>query len=289
MAVGKLFQNLGRSVTGGVNKAVLCIRAVNSLGQIRALDTKKKEPPPEVLTAIEDIKKVEDKLMKKAEASLKGKAVATYSDVADAAEGNGYIALEVQYNPTSLRLDTSAGRQYKYSGDASATQLQKHDAPSSTTLSFEILFDDTNNMDAFMLGDNPLTNASISNIKNTVSSVVKRKYSVQEQMDGLMSLLTIEQARHVIFFWGDLCFRGEVIQVNSTYTMFNKKGYPIRGKLGIQIRQGDGSDAAVGMEKKFNYDESYWIKAFEMTFTDKAGGASIFSKATNNSLLNLKL
>lgn len=276
-------------MTGNINKAVLCIRAVNSLGEIRALDTKKKEPPPEVLTAIQDIKKIEDQLMKKAENSLNGKKVTTYSDIDGIAGNNGYIAIEVQYNPSSMRLDTSAGRQYKYSGDAGSTQLQKHDAPSSTTLSFELLFDDFNNMDAFMLSDNILTGASVSNLKNTVSSVKKSKYSVQQQMEGLISLLTIEQARHVIFFWADMCFRGEVIQVNNTYTMFNKKGFPIRGKLGMQIRQGDGSDAAIGMEKKFSYDETYWTKAFNMTFTDNPTGASTFSKATNNSLLNLKL
>ena len=38
--------------------------------------------------------------------------------------------------------------------------------------------------------------------------------------------------------------RGEMTEVTTKYTMFNKKGYPIRGTVTIQIRQGDGSAEA---------------------------------------------
>ena len=137
-----------------------------------------------------------------------------------------------------------------------------------------------------MLSDNPLTGASVSNLANTATSVTKKNYSVQRQMEGLLSLLTINPARHVIFFWGNMCFRGDVTRVTTAYTMFNKKGYPIRGRVGMSIRQGSAANEADAASR---YDDSYWNNAFDKTFTDKGNPVSKWKQATNNSLLNLKL
>ncbi len=290
MAVDKGIQNLYRSVFGNISKAVLCIRATDKLGKLDPMTVDKDAIDAGISDAIE----LEGELMDKAARALDGGDVAEYSDIKDDAESNGYIALEVEYNPSSLRLDTTAGRQMKYSNEGGNTQLQQFDAPPSTTLSFELLFDDVNNMDSFMAGDNPFTGFSASNTINAISSAVKRKYSVQDQMEGLMALLTIEPARHVIFFWGTMCFRGQVTQASATYTMFNKKGYPVRGRLSMSIRQGEDHESLEDDEKlpDFDYDESYWMDAFEETFKEKSLADKIMggiSQGTNNSLLNLKL
>ncbi|MCR5486519.1 MAG: hypothetical protein K6F35_03195 [Lachnospiraceae bacterium] len=290
----KAFQNLTSSATGNIVKAVLCIRAVSQLGDVRAAgvkeseelledgSTKKKlELSDDLNSAIDSVKKLDEQLMKKAEASLKGKAVATWSDIKDMAKDQGYIALEVQYNPTTLRLSTVAGRQLNYSGDPSNPQVQQVKMPASTTLSFELLFDDTNVQDAFMLEGNPITSMSTGNVLSAAQSAVQGKFSVQRQMEGLLAMLTIPQAKHVVFFWGDMSFRGEVTEVTTNYTMFNKKGYPIRGTLGMSIRQGEGP--------LFKYENTYWNNAFDRCFDEENGGSSILSQATNNSLVNLKL
>ena len=78
-------------------------------------------------------------------------------------------------------------------------------------------------------------------------------------------------------------------EVTTKYTMFNKKGYPIRGTVTIQIRQGDGSAEAKDPDKAYRYDDSYWISSFDKTFTPMGAGQSTFSKVTNNNFLNLKL
>lgn len=292
MEFKKMAQNFGSSLTGNISKAVLCIRKVDSVARPNGAD-KKNEGINDLTDAekksIDDVNKVNDELMKKAEKTLKKSMSASFSDIKNIADKKSYIALEVQYNPTSLRLDTSAGRQMKYEGGAGDVQVKQYVAPASTTLSCELLFDDFNNMDAFMLSDNPLTGATASNIANTVTSMVKGKYSVQRQMEGLLSLLSVPEARHVIFFWGAMSFRGEMTEVSTRYTMFNKKGYPIRGTVGIQIRQGDGNDDVTGVDAAFKYNDSYWHKAFDQTFTANGPGRSAFSKATNNNLLNLKL
>ncbi|MCR5775357.1 MAG: hypothetical protein K6G42_09765 [Lachnospiraceae bacterium] len=292
-AKGKAMQNLGRSFTGANVKAVLCIRKVENV-EAKAQDVNKDSIDGRKYTmsdseksAIDDVYEINKQLMKRADQSLSGKkAVATFSEIKAEAEKHKYIALEVQYNPSSMRLDTIAGQQKKYNGDAGKTQMEKFFSPSVTTLSCDLLFDDFNNMDAFMLSDNALTGATAANLASTAVSMARgSKFSVQRQIEGLIALLTIPEARHVIFYWGDMCFRGEVNEVNARYTMFNKKGNPIRGMVGLQIRQGDNNDEY----EAYRYDETYWYKAFDSTFTEKSIVSSTFSKATNNSLLNLKL
>ena len=295
----KAFQNLGRGITGNNVKAVLCIRKPPEAGNT---DEKTKENLinfNNVESALNDVSKLNNTLIRSYTNDTKGQgvlgmaskalnkaSVSTYGDIKSDVERNHYIALEVQYNPGSLRLDTSAGKQQSMVGEGMNKQMRTFESPVSTTLSFELLFDDVNNMDAFMLSDNPITGLTVSNVTNQVTSMIKKNYSVQRQMEGLLSLLTIESAKHVIFFWGNMCFRGDVTRVSTAYTMFNKKGYPIRGKVGLSIRQGSAINARDADAK---YDDGYWDNAFDKTFTEKGNAVSTWRKATNNSLLNLKL
>ena len=298
MDFAKMGQNLGQSLTGNISKAILCIRKTDQVsvqkksGKKEGIDS----IGPEEQRTIDDISGesgLNSKLMKLADKTLNGGRTASFDDVKGKAESKNFIALELQYNPSSIRLDTTAGRQMTYGGGAGSTQVQQYTPPASTTLSCELLFDDCNNMDAFMLADNPLTGATASNIKNTATSMYKNLakdgYSVQRQMEGLLSLLTVPAARHVIFYWGSMCFRGELTEVTTKYTMFNKKGYPIRGTMSIQIRQGDGSAEAQDPDAAYKYDESHWLSAFDKTFTPQGAGQAGWKSATNNSIMNLKL
>ena len=296
MEVSKAVQNLGRSVIGNNTKAVLCIRDIRKHNIKQGKNAGIDAMGDDLQSVDDDISALSENLMKKAEASLKGKNVATWSDISEMAEDNNYIAIEVQYNPTSLRLDSVAGEQMDFNTSKGHTNLSVYKAPSSTTLSFELLFDDTNNMDAFMVGDNPLTGMTASNVANTVTSAIrgtKGGYSVQRQIQGILSLLSIPAARDVIFFWGNMSFHGQVTEVQATYTMFNKKGHPIRGKVMMLIRQGDlATEEKQAQDKKTKYDLEYWDKAFDETFQDAGAGGSFLdtaNKFTNNSMLNLKL
>ena len=297
MELGKMFQNFTGSLTGNITKAVLCIRKIedanidqNNNEGLDALGAK----PEDV---IKNYDKLNQQLLQKAQDSLSGKKVATYKEIRAMALDKNYIALEVQYNPATLRLDTSAGKQMEYRGNAQNPELSVYKAPSATILTMDLLFDDVNNMDAFMLNDNPLTGMTASNIANTATSLYKNikgnGYSVMRQMQGLLSLLTIAEAQRVIFFWGDMSFHGCVTDVDMQYTMFNKKGHPVRGKVTLSIRQEDDEELNRARDKAYTYDKDYWDKAFEDTFKEEgeAAGSMLDSvnKFTNNSLLNLKL
>ena len=293
----KMGQNLLSSATGNITKCILVIRKIGfkGEGENKTIDM---VAVNDVKGAIDDMSGAADKqgkgglnhdLMELAQKTLNNGKIASYKDIASKAGDKHYIALEMQYNPTSLRLDTTAGRQMSYSGGAGAVQVQQYTAPASTTLSCELMFNDVNNMDAFMIGDNPVTGFTVSNAKNAVMSAGKGDYSVQRQMEGLLSLLAVPAARHVIFYWGAMCFRGEMTEVTTKYTMFNKKGFPIRGTASIQIRQGDGSPDATDPDRAYRYDDTYWLKAFDKTFTDAGKGEAGWRQITNNNILNLKM
>ena len=220
---------------------------------------------------------------------------------------------EEAYMIESIRTDSGAGtaeiigrgalsyfarrvlrEEITYTGSADDINLKTRDAAVMTTLSCDLLFDNVNPMDAFMLNDNPLTGLNIGNLANTAASMYmgykKQEYSVQRQMEGLFSMISIPQARGVIFFWGSMSFRGLVTQIDNEYTMFNKKGDPIRGIVRMQIQQ--GASVPGGKKKQVeNYDKVHWDNMFDKTFTQDSGSGFLdsFSQATNNSLLNLKL
>ena len=277
MDFAKMGQNLAGSVTGNIAKAVLMVRKVETVARPQKGDKKEgiSDLTPAEKSAIEDIAGkggLNEKLMKMAQKTLDNGKVASFSDIAGAAKDKNFIALEVQYNPTSLRLDTTAGRQMSYGGSNGSVEVKQYTTPAATTLSCELLFDDCNNMDAFMLSDNPLTGATASNLKNMGTSIY------QNAKNGGYKLAREPKD-----------YKGEMTEVTTKYTMFNKKGYPIRGTVTIQIRQGDGSAEAKDPDKAYRYDDSYWISSFDKTFTPMGAGQSTFSKVTNNNFLNLKL
>jgi len=269
-------QQVLSSITGNIPKAILCVRQMQREDSIK--DTAR------------DAASLQKKLLKGTERALASQTFGNLTKPEGIVEGSGFLALEVQYNPSSIYMETQAGRQVQYSGgdlgSASNNQIVQVVQPVSTTMSFQLIFDDMNPSDAFMLENTALT---AGNVTSGIGNAVRNKkgaYSVQAQIDGLISLLTQDETRQVIFFWAKMCFRGELTSVNTRYTMFNKVGNPIRGVVDLSIRQGD--------EKQYGYDEIYWDQAFTKAFGDAqdnvtTGIKNAFSKATNNNFLNLNL
>lgn len=280
-----LVQNLTSSITGNIPKAILCVRQMmgnDSLDTAKAADSLQKKLLAGTRKTLEQ--GAGDRIL----------ASQTFGSLTkgNVMTGSGYLAMEVQYNPSSIHMETLAGRQVDYSGGnlggKSVNQIVQTTHPVSTTMSFQLIFDDMNPFDAFMLEN--LAPTTVGNIVSAAGSGVRKKaeggYSVQAQVDGLMALLTQVETRQVIFFWAEMCFRGELTSVSTRYTMFNRDGNPIRGVVELTIRQGN--------EKEFGYDTTYWDQAFSKAFGEAAkdevrGMASTFSKWTNNNFLNLNL
>ncbi len=284
-----LIQDAVSSLTGNLPKAILCVR---DLSQATAEDRKLGDTAKKAA----DLQK---RLLKSTEDALNGlmennrmgsRTFRSLTGKNASLAGSGYLSLEVQYNPASIYMNTQAGKQVQYSGgdlgQGSANQITQIVQPASTTLSFQLVFDDMNPQDAFVLENMAPTAGNLVSGAADVARKVKGAYSVQAQMDGLMYLLTQDVTRHVIFYWAKMCFRGDLVSVSNRYTMFNKDGNPIRGVADLSICQGSGDETG--------FDEAYWDEAFSRAFGDSmesrvSGKAGKAAKAMQNNLLNIHL
>ncbi len=279
-------QSLESSLTGNILKAILCVRKIPKSSGLKG--------EAAVRSAAISADSLQKKLLQSTEKALASGSRADFrslTGVGGPMAGSGYLAMEVQYNPSTLHMETQAGVQVDYGGGSlggrSSNQIVRTNQPVSTTLGFQLVFDDMNPQDAFALENMaPTAGNLVSGSADLMKKARKQEYSVQTQMDGIMSLLTQDETRQVIFYWAKLCFCGELVSVESRYTMFNKSGNPIRGTVDLSIRQGN--------EPVYGYDESYWDQAFTKAFGKMGmamdrGAASTFQKATNNHFLNLDL
>nr|WP_296471610.1 hypothetical protein [uncultured Acetatifactor sp.] len=280
-----VIQDAVSSLTGNLPKAILCVRDLSQAQGGEKGDAAKKAS---------DLQK---RLLKSTEDALNGllednrggsQTFRSLTGKNGAMAGSGYLALEVQYNPSSISMSTQAGKQVQYSGGSlgqgGANQITQIVQPVSTTMSFQLVFDDMNPQDAFVLENMAPTAGNLVSGTADVARKVRGAYSVQAQMDGLMSLLTQPVTRKVIFYWAKMCFQGELVSVSSRYTMFNKDGNPIRGMVDLTIRQGEES----------GFDVAYWDEAFTRTFGDPgtdqiSGKMGMATKAMQNNLLNIHL
>ena len=282
--MNSIAENLVNSLSGNVPKAVLCVRNIKTLEQITSRDgaeerlRKKRANMSDTLDAAKDL---QNALMKATEGALSG-TVSSKARENLMGQDQAYLAMEVQYNPSSIRMQTATGSQLDYSGgnmgNMANNMIIQNIVPTSTTMNVQLIFDEVNMYDAFMVNN---VNSPVGAVAQAAKYAVEKEHSVQHQIEGILSLLTMDVTRQVVFYWSKMCFRGELTAVQANYTMFNKSGNPIRGVVNLSIRQGEQAEL---------FESSYWGKAYENLFTKgKAKGKSTFSKVTNNNVLNLNL
>ncbi len=194
-----------------------------------------------------------------------------------------FMKVVVQFNPQSIRMDSLNGSvQDINSGDVNKLVQQK-DFLGRTKMSFDLIFDDVDPMDAFML--NEVANLNMTSLARKGMNMAEHAgntFSVTKRMEAFMSLLATNGAQHVIFFWSKMTFRGQVTGVSNKYTMFNTSGNPIRGTMHLEITQDASKTDA------FEYENKSWDKSYHKVFSQgRGGGTSTLSKLTNNSILNI--
>lgn len=282
--MNSIAENLVNSLSGNVPKAVLCVRNTKTLEQITSQDgaeerlRKKRDNMSDTLQKANALQK---SLMEATQGALSG-TLSSSDKKKLMGQDKAYLAMEVQYNPTSIHMQTTTGSQLDYSGgnmgNMANNMIIQNVVPTSTTMNVQLIFDEVNIYDAFMINN---VNSPVGSATQAIKYFAAKEHSVQHQIEGILSLLTMDATRQVVFYWAKMSFRGELTAVQANYTMFNKSGNPIRGVVNLSIRQGEQADF---------YEPSYWSKAYEDLFKKgKANGKSTFSKLTNNNVLNLNL
>ncbi len=209
-------------------------------------------------------------------------------------DNSNFAKFKVQYNPTTLKLSSVNGKIQSRRVDEGIDNLKTYKFSGKTKLCFDLIFDDCDNMNAFMLND--VVNLNVSSALKKGYHEYSHKgseYSVRKRMDAIMSLLCDTRAQQVIFYWSHMCFRGMVTDVGNKFTMFNPKGNPIRGEMHLELTQDKAKKDSYG------FDNQYWKKAFENCFKPStipggefAGeykGKSAVEQALGGSMLNLNL
>lgn len=242
-----LVQDIGSSLTGSINKAMLFVKKNNkSTGKTNI------ELREELLST------TRNSLLKNPGRSLRQSAKKANSNADD-----GFHVMQVKYNPSSIKMSTKAGSYTQYAGIGAmgVNQVTQVTIPAETNMTVELIFDDVNILDAFMWERFQMTTGStISAGASVIKQIAKDGYSVQAQVDGLVALLTQEHSRHVLFYWSEMAFAGEVTNVQARYTMFNPQGHPVRGVVSLNIVQ---NEAVQGSS-----DSKYWEQAFQNLFGD---------------------
>ena len=254
--MNSIAENLVNSLSGNVPKAILCVRNIKTLEQITSQDgaeerlRKKRANMKDTLDAAKDL---QDAFMKATENALSG-TVSSKARKNLLGQDQAYLAMEVQYNPSSIHMQTATGSQLDYSGGSMGNMANnmiiQNIVPTSTTMNVQLIFDEVNMYDAFMVNN---VNSPVGAIAQAAKYAVEKEYSVQHQIEGILSLLTMDVTRQVVFYWSKMCFRGELTAVQANYTMFNKSGNPIRGVVNLSIRQGEQAEL---------FESSYWGKAY---------------------------
>lgn len=265
---GTIAQGLVSGVTGNINKAYMLMHRPELIPDLDDMTGKKNLGSLTGLSAA--AAKLQDENF--AASGNMFNALSMDKTLAGVVNEANYILVPVQFNPSSIAFQGMGGEIRRESvGGSGENQFQQFDIPSETTLAMELIFDDTNNKDAFMMdAEMPLLSeiASVGGltqrIEQGMSALAGKKYSVQDQTELFIAAMVQNFTRLVGFAWNKMIFWGELVGVNVQYTMFNKAGAPIRAKVAIQIRQ----DQAIGGDEPYQ-TEKKWEQAFEDMFKSK--------------------
>ena len=199
-----------------------------------------------------------------------------------ATKGN-YIPIKVQFNPKTISFIGQSGEvKSKSVGGENESMFSQTNVPAETILKMELIFDDTNVMDAFMINSNLLSLAGAAdNATQYARAALGMEYSVRDISELFISAMVNVGSRQVGFVWNKTIFWGEMTSVNVQYTMFNKKGNPIRSTVSLQIRQDKNKgETAYATEKN-------WDKAFENMFKVKKTNTAIGINNKASNIFNL--
>lgn len=144
---------------------------------------------------------------------------------------------KVQFNPSQLTVNASNNPVKKpdaQGNDPAQDSVTKAQLTMTTTL----YFDEMNIYDSFMAEKftGGLTAQGAKNIASAVMSARGTVWTVQDEVEGLISALRNPLTRNVSFRWTDFVFSGQLSNVSAQYTMFSTSGRPVRAKVLLRIQ-----------------------------------------------------
>jgi len=247
---GKFGDELGTSLTGNIEKAVIVIHDYRSRGtevlENRPTINVKAKDATGVMTSTTRARKASDvasgfakgrsaamgKVADMAQMALQGQSV-SFPDAEDK-------MFFVQYNPSHLTLNISTPPPGNVTDATTGEALLDINGTAKLQLTVELLFDAMSVYDSFMwdkitanILNSTLSAAAITNTVNMFKD--KKVLSVQPEVEALLSALRNPFTRTISFRWADFVFIGTLETVRASYTMFSPSGRPVRAKVMMRI------------------------------------------------------
>lgn len=167
-------------------------------------------------------------------------AVGTPAAIGLTPERSEDVYVKVHYNPASISMKSEAAKEETDQGGttdpSTGGNSQPKVTPMKTELSMELIFDETENIDAFMADSGMGSPTGLGRAGWHLKEKMKgREYSVAPISELFVAAAMSSYARQVCFFWNGMEFAGELSAVNVEYTMFNNRGNPIRSQVTVSI------------------------------------------------------
>ncbi len=262
--------NLLHSVTGTASKAVLLISREN------------KKPALAGPTHMPNVKS--------GLTALANNVAATAASGLDAAKnalsgmtagilgaGGDYFTLQVQYNPNTISMNSVKGEYISKNGCGQL--IDQISLKPQTTLDVTLIFDDMNIADAFDMENN----ISIASAKDVGAHLLGDGESIRDTVELLTGIISNDSSKHVMFVWADMSFGGVLANVDTRYTMFNRKGEPIRAEVTLHIIQNNKEQAInegdMTLQAAGSSFISYWKRSFDDLFKENKDGGGIVNDA----------
>ena len=193
----------------------------------------------------------------------------------------------VAFNPQSITVSAESGGEYakttlgKDSGSVSMSGMERR-----IDTSFRIFFEDVNNKDAFAA--DKLLASTTEYTKDALAltkALTGTSYSVRSKVELFHAVLKHTEPC-VRFTWGNFSVFGQLTRFNSTYTMFNTQGEPIKATANITITAtNEGlSDETAGLNNDYF---SKFGKDFNELFADNSTVAAQGLTQSLSSIINI--
>ncbi len=266
MAFTDVLSNVSSTITGNVTKAKIWIKDQRN----RTTITLNKEQMEKLKTGssigLADLGIDEEALASAVAAAAAamekaGKVLEAF-DINITSDYNKYI--EVQFNPSSLRLNSYAGDEDAQLNNYTQTgaNISRGAVDRHIELSFKLIFDSMSNMAAFQQDMMTASSSSVASAaKSLITGFFSSGTSVQMAVEGFVGIMRNENTRFVCFEWGEFKYEGLLSRVNSNYTAFDMNGNPVRAEVSVVMYL---VDPAVGKGE----ETGYWFDAYYAAYIE---------------------
>lgn len=267
-----VFNNFASSITGNVNKAYILV-PISGSGQNQGNGENSG-----LNQAALQLMKNSMGFVNEAAGGVTGVSSSYFlsSDLVAQAQNGGYIPIQVQYNPSTLSMNSEAGEVWRDAASGGNQQgFEQVNTPEQTILQMDLIFDDMNIKDAFLLDIGLSAGDLWQRGKEGVRAIQNKPHTVKDTIEMFIGAVMNREHRTVGVLWNKLVFWGELYSVSANYTMFNKLGNPIRGTVNLQIRQAEPQGNALSQSV-----DAYWNQAYTQLF-NRAKSDSLKEKITD--------